>query len=231
LERHWRDLHTPLIAAAQEALNEVLPPDLVARNEERVYVEADESPVRQIARDVRVVESDANWAGSAAISAGTASPMLLDIDSEPVTERFIEIIESDGRRVITAIEFISPRNKVPGDGREAYLQKRREFLSSSTNLVEIDLVRGGDLDELLRPYRSPRTRPAYRACVRRVRRPEKLEYYPISLRDPLPTVSIPLRATDPDVALNLRALLDRAYRAGRYATTDYTHPCVPPLDA
>lgn len=233
LERHWPDVHTLLVAFTSEALNEVLPADLVARTEERIYVEADGVASRSVAPDVRVVEHVGGWqSATGGPQGGCATPVLLDIGAEPMTERYVEILETDGRRVITAIELISPSNKVPGEGRESYMKKRREFLASSTNLVEIDLVRGGNWMELLAPYRvPPELRTTYRVSIRRAARPEKAEFYPISLREALPTISIPLRPSDDDVRLNLQAMFDHAYRAGRYAVTDYAQPCEPPLDA
>ena len=54
--------------------------------------------------------------------------------------------------------------------------------------------------------------------------------YPIRLQQRLPPVNIPLRAADPDIVLELQAVLDAAYAASRYdRTTDYRQPCEPPL--
>ena len=40
---------------------------------------------------------------------------------EPARERFIEILDiTAARRVVTVIEFVSPTNKLPGDGRDKY---------------------------------------------------------------------------------------------------------------
>ena len=50
------------------------------------------------------------------------------------------------------------------------------------------------------------------------------------IRKPLPGLSIPLRETDTDVHLDLQAVLDQAYRKGRYhLTIDYSEPPTPPL--
>ena len=40
LERHWLDVHARLVTYAADALNGVLPPDLIARTEERLVVES-----------------------------------------------------------------------------------------------------------------------------------------------------------------------------------------------
>ena len=57
-----------------------------------------------------------------------------------------------------------------------------------------------------------------------------VEFFPISLREPLPTIPIPLRKTDEDVALNLQALIQQAYINGRYDDLDYSKPAIPPLE-
>ena len=229
LERDWRDVHGTLVTLARIALNESLPAGLAARTEDRVYVEVAEGIARNIAPDVRVVERPvaAGRQGDAALA--VAEPLLLELDSDPAVEHFIQIVESNGGRVVTAIEFLSPANKVPGPGCDAYIKKRQEFLASDTHLVEIDLVRAGDWMELIQPYRvPPEYRSTYRVTFRRADRP-KAEFYRIGLRDRLPRTGIPLRATDRDVALDLQALLDRAYESGRYDSIDYTRPCDPSL--
>jgi hypothetical protein len=55
----------------------------------------------------------------------------------------VEIRDRRDRRVVTAIEILSPTNKASGPNRDSYLAKRRELLGSTTHFVEIDLRRGG----------------------------------------------------------------------------------------
>ena len=56
LEEHWGDVHHRFITYACDQLQELLPGDLRARVEERVFVEAD-IPVRRVfVPDVRVYE-------------------------------------------------------------------------------------------------------------------------------------------------------------------------------
>lgn len=232
LELRWRDFHGAMIFCARERLNQSLPPDLVARSEDRVYVDVNGERLRTIYPDVRVSEqqTDAPMGGLETSALAVAQPVILDIETEPIKEHFLEILEVDGERVVTAIEFISPANKESGPGREAYLSKREEFFESAANLVEVDLVRTGDWLSLIRPYRVPPIyRTMYRVCVRRVMRHGKAELYPITLRQRLPVIAIPLRNKDPDLQLDLQELLDRAYESGRYAGTDYRRECDPLL--
>ncbi len=57
----------------------------------------------------------------------------------------------------------------------------------------------------------------------------RYEVYPIHLRNRLPIIRIPLREGDDDVALDLQALIDQAYRNAGYDATDYSDDFVPPL--
>ena len=75
-------------------------------------------------------------------------------------------------------------------------------------------------------------RTAYVACVRRGPQCNRYEVYWLPLRERLNAIRIPLRETDADVALDLQALGDQAYRRGRYdQELDYRQPPHPPLNA
>src|SRR3954454_5777316 len=57
LEQHWEDVHTRLIGYIADALQPQLSEDLIARMEEKVYVEdTDDGEMRLRRPDVRVVE-------------------------------------------------------------------------------------------------------------------------------------------------------------------------------
>lgn len=229
LEPHWPGLHTQLAALATSELNSLLPNDLVARPEERLSIEFAEDPIRTVAADVIVYEPEGTdlAEGGVAISA----PYKLVIEAEPTTERFIRIIRADDGRLITVIEFISPANK-SGSGLEQYLKKRDEVLSGGVHVVEIDLVRRGNWRTLMRPHVCPADAVApYRVTIR-VGGRRSAYLYPITLRHPLPSISIPLRPGDAEVKLPLQPLLDEAYRSGRYGRTlNYDSHPDPPLDA
>jgi hypothetical protein len=156
LERFWGDVHQGVITYIRDWLQSRLPSDLRARMQERVYIEL---PGEQPAfyPDVRVIERPRSSLGATAAVAerstaedaidGEASldePLVIHLDIEPVTEGYIEIIDvKSGRRVVTAVEVLSPTNKRPGEGQRLYLQKRADHQSAAVNTVEIDLLRGG----------------------------------------------------------------------------------------
>jgi hypothetical protein len=232
LERFWRDVHHRLITYASEQLQEQLPDDLRARIEERVFLETTDAQ-RTIYPDVYVVERPGDRGSrSTEVSGGraTAEPLLIDMDEEPVTQGYIEIREAgSGNRVISVIEFVSPSNRVPGDGQDLYRQKQQECLAGHISLVEVNLVRRGEWVLSVSPDRVPSdSRTLYQVCVRRAWRP-KAEFYPIGLRDPLPAIRVPLRKSDPDAALELQSLIERCYRLGRYDDLRYDLDLDPPL--
>lgn len=80
------------------------------------------------------------------------------------------------------------------------------------------------------PRLPRRLRSAYLACVRRGWKPDHFEIYPLALRSALPRIRVPLRETDPDIGLDLQAIVDQAYKKGRYySTIDYHQSPDPPL--
>lgn len=233
LEEHWRDVHHNLITFAQGALNAVLPRGLRARVEERICVESPDSPTRAIYPDVRVVDGRPDAEESTAVAAVLEGPILVAVEEEQAAEGFIEIVDSaSGSAVVTVIEALSISNKQPGDGQDLYRRKQREVIAGGVNLVEIDLLRAGQRVLAVPLHRIPRShRTTYQGCVRRGARPGVAEVYAAPLRSRLPILSIPLRPTDGDVALDLQALIDRCHANGRYDELDYSRDPSPPLDS
>jgi hypothetical protein len=234
LQQHWRDVHTSLVTYARDQLQRGLPADLVARVEERVYLEREGEADRSFYPDVRVIEK--GLGDSTAVAAQTdvelAEPVIVRFRDEPVTERFVEIRDaSSGNRVVTVIEFISPTNKISGEGYDLYRQKQKDVERAGTSLVEIDLVLGGKrvLSVPLTRIKF-RDRTRYQAIVRRGWQWHQAEVFPLPLHKRLPAIPIPLRETDADSRLNLQALIDMAYVNGGYDSIDYTDAPDPPLE-
>jgi len=234
LEMHWSDVHQSLVTYAREALQPSLPADLVARMEERVFIESEPDRIRRIVPDVHV----ATHAGSTAPAAFErepgaivlAEPVVFDLSLDPITEGYIQIRERDGGRVITVIEFLSPANKCGGPGQDKYLQKQAEVLSSDASLVEIDLVRSGRRVLALPSAEIPtRFRNDFLVCISPGWVKGRRELYPLPLRQPLLAIAIPLREGETRVPLVLQALVGRVYSVGRFNLTDYTVEPEPPL--
>ena len=242
LEASWGDIHLSLIAYSRDFIQPQLPGDLRARAEERISVGSPGPEGSHLIPDVRVVEKPRRSGrgrdgGGVAVAepparlTNLAKPLLIEYD-DPTTERFIEIREAGrGGRVVTVIEFLSKTNKLPGKDRRKYLQKRKQLRRGRVNLVEIDLLRSGRrMPPLIDTVLPPAHQTAY--CVLTMRAGHRpLEFFPISVREALPTIPIPLRKTDEDVALDLQAVLLQAYINGRYDDLDYSKPAIPPLES
>jgi hypothetical protein len=221
LDAHWLDVHTSLVTDARNTLNQLLPEDLAASSEVRVAVESSDGALEhQFYPDVRV-----------STGAAVLAPVRLRAQLEPMTERFIRIVETGTERLTTVIEFISPSYKI-GRALKEFRAKRRELLEANVSFVEIDLCRTGDWEELLRPFQcKPKDISTYRAVVRTPGNPGEAFLHPISLREPLPPIRIPLRPEERMVTLDLQPLIERAYVGGRYGRRlNYKVPPDPPLE-
>jgi hypothetical protein len=109
--------------------------------------------------------------------------------------------------------------------------KQREVQSTS-HLVEIDLLRTG-AHVLAVPEWLARNSGAYHYLVsvnRAAGLRDRYELYLRRLPDRLPRIRVPLADGDPDVVLDVQAVVEQVYEAGRYRLRiDYSAPCRPPL--
>ena len=230
-ELYWRDLHLNLIAHIQAALQPSLVPKYVARVDTRQYVEVSARPVYSdvgiYAGSGTLREAPAVYEVSTNITQASV-PWIVKAQrrwlDEEIEEGFLHILLRDTRELVTAIEVISSGNKATGDGRDKYLQKQREVLSSNANLVEIDLLREGRR-LTPEPIDAQGRRADYRyiVCVNRANKREQNEMYPLTLSDALPRFNIPLRAPDADIVLDLQSVFEQCYVAGAYQVeVDYS---------
>jgi hypothetical protein len=142
------------------------------------------------------------------------------IPREEFRETYLDLYAKPGNeRLVTTIEVLSLTNKTSGgEGRPQYLQKQREVLRSKVNLVEIDLLRGGQHTTAVRLEDAlEKAGPFdYHICAHTFEEPDDFVIYPISLGERLPLIAIPLLPGDGSVAVDLQALLDRCYDTGLY---------------
>jgi len=133
----------------------------------------------------------------------------------------VAIRDVDKRRLVTAIEFLSPINK-RGDGRRQYLEKRDKLLVSTVHLVEIDLLRKGTR----LPIIGTLPEGCYFAFVSRSDERPKIRVWPIALDERLPSaLPIPLRKRREEVRLDLQRAVQAVYDLGAYESIiDYQNP-------
>jgi hypothetical protein len=231
--QEWEDFHFRFIAELANALDPQVQPRYVVRVDRYVYVDdTSDEQLQRIRPDAFVLEvrREGNAARGAAgtTTAVVAAPVVLTLPM-PEEQRiaYLTVRERGTGELITVIELLSPLNKRPNsDGRREYLRKRAAVIKSSAHLVEIDLLRQGERLPTIEPLP-----PAdYYAFVSREQRRPKVEVYPWSLRHPLPTIPVPLKAGDADAMLDLQALYAAVYdRAGYDYSLDYRSPIEPPL--
>jgi hypothetical protein len=223
----WEDFHQNFITRAQHVLGGQVGPNYLVKIETRLYVhELSEEERRFVGRaDVAVTDSPVAGSPPAVAPGVVTAPMQLVLPAVEVQrESSLEIHDRRDRRVVTVIELLTPANKTPGADHDAYVGKRRSLLATRTHLVEIDLRRGG-----ARPY--PPELPAcdYYVLVSRYEERPRVGIWPISLRERLPVVPIPLVVPDPDVALDLQAVLHHVYDLAGYGKYIYRETPQPPL--
>jgi Protein of unknown function (DUF4058) len=247
----WPDLHDALATEIRNDLNQTLPTPYYARLEMRPELGIiEERTVRQrIIPDVTVVrhprptlEPDAGGLAVLTQSRHEVSRFIeYEVFTEPIRHHFIEIRDSaQSHKLITLLEIVSPSNKRVGPDREAYEEKQNDVLKSDANLIELDLLRGGRrilpepaLEALILELEPL---PAYLVLVNRAWRRHRgaaaYHVFPVSLREWLPCISIPLKEGEEEVLLDLQVVFNRAYDGGPYrrGAVDYAStPPDPPL--
>lgn len=170
-------------------------------------------------RDVPV-----NGAASAVISAPL---QVRGAASIAVPHLFIEIRDTRQRRLVTAIEFLSPANK-HNPGRKKYLRKRQRLWQSDVHLVEIDLLRKGKRV----PVQDPLPAAPYFVFLSRAEQRPVMDVWPIALDQALPPVPVPLTKPDADVTVDLQTAFSAAFDlCGFDGVIDYRQAPDRPLSA
>jgi hypothetical protein len=228
--RHvWPDVHSALIVATRDALAPQVAPVYYVAIEERMYIVALDSAEFVGRPDVAIVTAatETRPAGAADTTTAVASVAQTVVlpQFEEVRERYLEVRDAQTHAVVTALEILSPSNKAPGEGRDAYEEKRRQVLSTRTNFVEIDLLRSGKPMEMQPPAPGD-----YRILVRAGWERPQARLYACSVRQALPEVPVPLRRGEPEARLPLGTLLADIYARAHYdLRLDYRQPPEPPL--
>jgi hypothetical protein len=227
----WPGLHASLIVYIRDQLQPQLRPRYVANIEERVFME---SRTHDAIPDVAVRRSgQPAFASRGTALADAATPIRIRVPPLQISETYVTILHRpSGHRVVAVIEVLSPTNKYAGPGRDSYLAKQQQVLGSNAHLIEVDLLRYGPHVLSVTEYAARNQGPYdYLVCINRAEGiRENYDLVPWSLRQRLPKIRVPLADNDPDVVLDLQAVLERAYEEGSYAEQlEYDAPCVPAL--
>ena len=228
----WSELHNRLIVAIADDLAPHLRPKYYIAIEKRTYLgQADNSflvgiPDVAVFPQQTAMRAPRNQTSSTTIL-NPSEPVQVDVPSiEEVKETYLEIREKGKSHAITVMEILSPKNKRSKAGREVYERKRHHILASLTNLVEIDLLRGGKPMPII--GNPPKT--DYRILISRSDRRPRSDLYLFNLRDSIPSWFLPLTPREIEPIVDLQRLVNEVYdRAGFDTRIDYNQSCVPPL--
>lgn len=218
----WPGFHMDFIVRCIDQLNERLPDQYVATIGERIeLIDEQYSKLKtQITGpDVAVIrDRDKARAVDPAPKSLTATltPRKLKHEIEWLDfpkQLYIEITHLPTENVVTDIELLSPSNKRAGsEDRLAYLTKRKNLLVHRVNVVEYDFLLGG----ARLPLPEPLPAGDYFAFVTCGPNWHEIDVYGWSVRDPLPTLPVPLLDEDGVVQLDLAAAFKQTYEHGRY---------------
>lgn len=219
----WADVHNALATKIRQQLVPKLRPRYTARLE--IYLVEDTVPEGEIGvlypdvevlrggqsadrRSSEIEESLPTKSRSVVVApAPLTLPILLPVEVRIAT---VEIRDTASNTLVACIEVLSPVNKRE-PGLTPYRQKRQRLYSANVHLIEIDLLRRGT-----RPFNHPRLpESTYLVTVTRAQS-GAVEVWPIQLQDPLPTIPVPLRSPDADVALDLGEAMTAIYDEAAY---------------
>lgn len=214
----WSSVHVRLINAISDYLSPRVLPNFFVDIQQHVYiVTPDDFPDSLIVPDIYVVHTPKEGA-AAAVGAITPPTLIEPVYEVEIRTQSIAIRDRQNRAVVTVIELLSPFNKAAGtQGERAFQEKRRKVMASDAHWIEIDLLRGG-----ARP-REVAGKSDYYALLKRSDHLIPYEVWYFDLRDPLPTIAVPLREPFDDVPLDLQTVFADMYRRAHYAESiDYT---------
>jgi hypothetical protein len=229
-ESVWQDFHSTFIPLLRELLNPHVAPKYFVKIEEYAFIHELPAEQRRPARRPDLaVSARSPRAGAPGGTTATLAPAYSSIPVPAIDRErhdYLSIRDRDNFEIVTVIELLSPSNKTAGADRSAYLEKRHEFFSSGLNVVEIDLLRGG----LRLPFTD--VPPCdYLVSISRKEEWPRVALWPVKLRERLPEIPIPLRAPDPDAAIDLQQAIHRVYDSASYGYLVYDRTPQPTLSA
>jgi hypothetical protein len=206
-----------MTTAMRDELNARLPEQYVATIDQYIWIHEPEARqrTRHLKPDAYVFEESRRPVSFSGAPAQVEPATIVLPAVEKKAHKYVKIEDVRRKRVMTALELLSPPNKRPGDDREIYLAKRNEYLASRVSFVEIDLLRSGERMPLSTP---PAEIGDYYVLVCRSWQYPRAGLWSFGVRDLLPEVSVPLDRDVAEVALRLRPCVDRVYDGGRFRT-------------
>jgi hypothetical protein len=242
---HFADFHFAFINRLRDMIQPQLPSNYYAAAQTRAWLEIAERPI--------VPDADIRWKklprkrktppprdsrGRQAVVIQVPEPKRITVAVEEHQEHYVDIFSrkrGSGDQLITTIEVLSGTNKIPGsDSRKLYLEKQHDLMYGKVNLVEIDLLRGGEHTTCVpKAVLIQQAWPFdYHVCVHKFEKLGGFLIYAFSLAASLPPIHIPLLPGDNEIAVDLQKVFRVAYaKAAFERRVDYQHvfSLTPPL--
>src|SRR5688572_19039535 len=222
----WPDVHDRYLASICDEITPVVAPKYYVGLGRRTYLLQPDDLVFVGRPDVAGVSKSSPPAERA--PAGQAVGVV-DVEvavSDEVSENYLEIRDVESGTLVTALELLSPANKLHREHRQDYLRKRQHILDSGTNFIEIDLLRAGEPMPLVgNPPASD-----YRILVSRGWTRPRAKLHAFGVRQPIPVIPVPLAPGEKEPELRLNEVLHALYQRARFDLRfRYDRPSDPPL--
>ena len=236
LEPFWGDVHARLLLYCSDQIHDRLPGDMTSRVEQSLQIDADDGEDAEPGDtthatyfpNVQLTESAVYNRNLKQSVGGTATLTPLRMNVPQPKGRTLRI-RTDSGELVTTIEFLSPGNRGSLAAKQQFRARQQYLLAAHVNLVEVLLLRGRGFPLTMIADEIPAIHADdYRIVIVRAASPDEADFYPVSIRSPLPTIPIPLRKHEAETYLELQPLIEQAYKYGGYAKTDYRKP--PPVD-
>ena len=226
----WPGVHHWLIVEIARFLSPQLRPKYRVAVEVRMYETVGEQSLLVGIPDLTVQGSQGKTkepTANVAVAQAPTKPQTVEVPvPETIRQGYLEVREVATNEVVTAIEILSPVNKRSGEGRKQYESKRHRVLGSSTNLVEIDLLRKG---KSMAVYNS-NISTHYRILVSRGNCRPLADLYGFNLPEAIPPFPLPLKLGDTEPLIDLQLLLNNVYDQASYdLLIDYAQEPIPSL--
>ncbi len=215
----WSQVHTHLIVAIADYMNPLLRPKYRMSMEQRVYTDTNnDDNLELVGIPDNVVFSPSSTPtktpSNVAVAPPKVKPLTISLPQpQTVKEWYLKVKNVETQEVVTVIEILSPKNKKLGEGRTKYLKKREQILMSLTHLIEIDLLRKG---EIMPMNIDDTIKSDYRIIISRGDRRPQAELYAFNLVQEIPSIPLPLKSEDQEPLIPLQDLVHSLYERGSY---------------
>ena len=200
-------------------MNPILRPKYRMSMEQRVYTQNnDDHSLELVGIPDNVVftpsSNPSETSSHVAVAPPKVEPLTVSTPQpETVKEWYLQVKNVETQEVVTVIEILSPKNKKVGEGRNKYLKKREQVLMSLTHLIEIDLLKKG---EIMPMNIDDTIKSDYRIIISRSDRRPQAELYAFNLAQEIPSIPLPSKPEDEAPLIPLQELLHSIYEKVSY---------------